>query len=112
MKTYLIIAGMALVTFSIRYLMFAVAHRFTFPEWFEELLRFVPPAVLAAMILPSVLIPQGTEVVFGIGSPHLIGAGVSFLVGVKTRNLLAVIITGMTVFWMWIWLWPFLEKLS
>ena len=108
MKTYLIIAGMALVTFSIRYLMFAVAHRFTFPDWFAELLRFVPPAVLATMILPSVLIPQGTEVVVGIGSPHLIGAGVSFLVGVKTRNLLAVIITGMTVFWTWSWLWPFL----
>ena len=111
MKIYLIIGGMALITFSIRYLMFAAARRFEFPPWFGEVLRFVPPAVLSAIILPSVLIPRGTEVVFGIGSPHLIGAAAALLVGLKTHSLLAVIVTGMAVFWVWKWLWPLLAIL-
>jgi branched-subunit amino acid transport protein len=106
MKIYLIIGGMAAITFSIRYLMFAAAHRFEFPAWFAGVLRFVPPAVLSAIILPSVLIPRGTEVVVGIGSPHIVGALAALFVGLKTRNLLAVIVTGMAVFWMWKWVWP------
>jgi branched-subunit amino acid transport protein len=108
LKIYLIIGGMALITFLIRYTMFAAAHRFEFPPWFAEVLRFVPPAVLSAIIVPSVLIPRGTEVLVSIGSPHLVGALAALLVGWKTRNLLAVIVTGMAVFWAWKWLWQFL----
>ena len=94
MKTYLVIGGRALVTFLIRYGMFAAADRFVFPPWFAEVLRFVPPAVLAAIILPSVL----------ISGPHLAGAAAALLVGLKTRSLLPVIVTGMAVFWLLRWL--------
>ena len=37
------IAGMALVTFSIRYVMFAMAGRIRFPLWLKQALTFVPP---------------------------------------------------------------------
>ncbi len=101
MKTYLVIGGMALITFLIRYTMFAVADRFSFPRWFEEALRFVPPAVLTAIIVPSVL-PAGGET---LPVPQLAGALAALLVGIRTRSLLPVILTGMTVFWLVRWFW-------
>lgn len=104
MRIYLIIGGMVLITFSIRYTMFALSDRLEFPPWFVEALRFVPPAVLAAIIVPSVLIPSGTEVVLSLKSPHLAGALAALLVGWRTRNLLAVIVTGMAVFWLLRWI--------
>jgi branched-subunit amino acid transport protein len=103
MKVYLVIGGMALVTFLIRYTMFAAADKFEFPPWFVEVLRFVPPAVLSAIIVPSVFLPAGTEVVLSFRSPHLVGALAALLVGLKTRNLLLVIVTGMAAFWLLRW---------
>jgi len=59
-----LIGGMTLVTFLIRYTMFAVAGRFEFPALFERGLRYVPPAVLTAIIVPAVLIPKGDQIQF------------------------------------------------
>ena len=101
MKNLAIIGGMAVITFLIRYSMFAVAGKTEFPRWFREVLRFVPPAVLSAIIAPSVFFPTGEGLVLGIGSPHLAGAVAAFIVGKLTGNLLAVIVTGMAVFWLW-----------
>ncbi len=101
MKNLLVIGGMALITFLIRYSMFVVAGRTEFPRWFRDALRYVPPAVLSAIIAPSVLMPAGEGLVLGVGSPHLAGALAAFIVGKLTGKLLAVIVTGMAVFWIW-----------
>jgi branched-subunit amino acid transport protein len=104
MRVYGIIIGMALVTFAIRYVLFAAAGKLAFPPWFEDLLRFIPPSVLAAIIAPAVLAPQGTQIVIHVSSPHLMGALVALGVGMGTRNLFAVIISGMGTFWLWQWI--------
>jgi len=101
MKNLLVIGGMALITFLIRYSMFVVAGRMEFPRWFRDALRYVPPAVLSAIVAPSVLMPTGEGLVLGVGSPHLAGAIAAFVVGKLTGKLLAVIVTGMAVFWIW-----------
>lgn len=103
MKTYLVIGGMALITFLIRYTMFAAADRFSFPRWFEEALRFVPPTVLTAIIVPTVLFPEDAGSGPVLFSPQMAGALVALLVGIRTRNLLLVIFTGMSVFWLLRW---------
>jgi branched-subunit amino acid transport protein len=101
MNEILLIAGMTAVTFVIRYAMFVGAGRFQIPEFVSKTLRFVPPAVLSAIILPAVLIPEGKELQLHIGSPHLAGALVALVVGRLSGNLLAVIVSGMAVFWLW-----------
>lgn len=101
MKNLVVIGGMALITFLIRYSMFAAAGKRDFPRWFKEALRFVPPAVLSAIIAPSILMPTGEGLVLGIGSPHIAGAVAAFVAGKLTGRLLAVIVTGMVVFLLW-----------
>lgn len=95
------ILGMALVTFAIRYVLFASAGKVRFSPRFEELLRFIPPAVLAALIAPALLIPQGTGIALGLDNPYLVGGIVALLVGLFWRNLFAVLGAGMGTFWLW-----------
>ena len=58
METLLIFFGMALVTFFTRYVMIAALDR-EVPPIVQRWLQYVPPAVLAALIAPAALAPQG-----------------------------------------------------
>lgn len=68
------------------------------PPFFERSFRYIPPAVLAALIAPSVLYakgPAGLEI-----SPARLIAGIAaFAVAMKTRTILVAIATGMTLLW-------------
>lgn len=92
------VAGMALVTFGIRYILFPISGRFRFPDLFERGLRYVPPVVLTAIIVPSVLMPTGDTLDFKLSNPYLIGALAACLVGGVFKNLLLTIVVSMVVF--------------
>ena len=99
-----LIGGMAVVTFVIRYSMFAVAGRFEFPTRLNEALRYVPPAVLTAIIVPAVLMPNGESIEVSWTNAYLVGAIVAAVVGWTSKNLLLTITVGMAVFLGWQWL--------
>ncbi len=99
MNMLLLVAGMTAITFGIRYAMFAASGRFVFPQAFSRVLHYVPPAVLSAIILPTVLMPDGKTLDLSPTSPHLIGAVVAVIVGRLTGKLLLVIVAGMAAFW-------------
>ena len=103
MNEIILIGGMMLVTFSIRYSMFVVAGRMTFPARLEKSLRYVPPAVLTAIIVPAVLIPSGDDIVASYSNPYLVAALFAFGVGWVSKNLLLTIVLGMIAFWVWQW---------
>ena len=92
------VAGMALVTFGIRYILFPISGRFTFPELFERGLKYVPPAVLTAIIVPSVLMPNGGILNLKLNNPYLIGALAACVIGGVFKNLLLTIVMSMVVF--------------
>jgi branched-subunit amino acid transport protein len=96
-----LILGMAAITFGIRYALFALPGKRGFPELFSRTLRFVPPAILSAIVLPIVLMPDGEKLRLDLGSPQLVGALVALVVGRLSGNLLAVIFSGMGTFWLW-----------
>lgn len=100
----ILIGGMMVVTFGIRYSMFVVAGRMTFPARLENSLRYVPPAVLTAIIVPAVLIPSGNEIVMSYTNPYLVAALFAFGVGWFSKNLLLTIVLGMIAFWAWQWI--------
>lgn len=104
MSELYLIAGMALVTFAIRYSMFLVAGRIEFPSGWVSALRYVPPAVLTAIIAPSVLIPRGEGIDLSYTNAYLIGALVAIGVSWLSKNLLLIILLGMLAFWGWQWL--------
>jgi branched-subunit amino acid transport protein len=91
------ILGMMAVTFGIRYFLFALADRITMPPLIEAALQYIPPAVLAAITVPTVLLPRG-EWFVSWTNPYLIAALAATLVGIRTRNLLATIAIGLAAF--------------
>ncbi|HUX42180.1 MAG TPA: AzlD domain-containing protein [Rectinemataceae bacterium] len=101
MNEFLLIGGMAAITFLVRYAMFATAGRVEIPPFVSRALRYVPPAVLSAIIVPAVLLPGGKDLELSLGSPQLVGALVALIVGRLSGNILAVIVSGMGVFWLW-----------
>ena len=99
-----LIGGMALVTFAIRYSMFAVAGRVEFPERLVDALRYVPPAVLTAIIVPAILIPTGQGLNLSYTNVYLMGGLFAAAVGWFSKNLLLTIVLGMLAFWGWQWI--------
>jgi branched-subunit amino acid transport protein len=98
-----LITGMTCVTFLIRYPVMAMSGRIKLPHWFMQLLRYVPPTVLTAIVVPAVLMPD--EILWiDHSNPRLAGALASLIVGVWRRNLLLTIVVGMGVFFVWQWL--------
>jgi branched-subunit amino acid transport protein len=93
----LMILGMTGVTFGIRYFLFALAERVRMAPWIEASLKFIPPAVLSAIILPAVLLPRG-EWELSLSNPYLVAAAVTTAAGALTKNLLATIAIGLSAF--------------
>ena len=92
-----LIIGMFVITFAIRFVMFAFAGKMTFPTWLEMALKFVPPAVLTAIIVPSVVMPKG-EIDFSLYNNYLVAAIVAVIIALVTKSLLKTIGLGMVFF--------------
>ncbi len=89
-----LILGMAAVTFLVRYPVMVLVSKMPMPQSVFNALRYVPPAVLAAIVVPAVLMPQGTIDV-SLNNAYLIAAIVCVIVAWRTNNLLLTIILGM-----------------
>ncbi len=94
MEKFLIFFGMALATYFTRYTMMAALGR-DMPPLLRRWLAHVPPAVLAALIAPAALAPQGQLEIGASAWATLVGA----LIAWRSRNVLSTIIGGMAAFW-------------
>ena len=81
-----------LLTFLIRLSFVGILGRWQTPEWLRRALRFVPPAVLSAIILPEVLVRGGQ---FAPWSPRLAAAVLAGLVAWRSRSAILAIVAGM-----------------
>lgn len=102
MKIWLIIAAVSASTFLLRasFIVFADPQRF--PHAFRQALKFVPPAVLAAIVAPGLLMPAGT-LDFTLANPRWIAGLVALGMAGRTRNPLATIAVGMPALWLLQW---------
>jgi branched-subunit amino acid transport protein len=101
MNEFVLILGMALVTFAVRYPVLVLVGKIPMPDRVFRALRYVPPAVLAAIIVPSVLMPDGQRIDVSLSNSHLIAGVISALIAWRTKNLLLTIVLGMAVFLAW-----------
>jgi len=100
---FYMVSGMFLVTFTIRYIMCPLSGKFEFPELVERALTYVPPAILSAIIIPSVFMPADDTLWINFDNPYLVGAVCAGLAGWFSKNLLLTILSGMVVFLTWQW---------
>ena len=97
------IAGMAAVTFGIRYALFGLGSRLRFPPRLRSALRYVPVAVLTAIVVPMVLLPDGSHWDASWRNPWLAGALASGAIALRTGRLLLAIVGSMALFLAWRW---------
>ena len=96
---WLVILGSGVVTFIMRasFVLFADPHRF--PHGFRVALAFVPPAVLATIVLPGLVSPAGSFDLT-LANPRWIAGLVAIGVALRVRNALASILAGMAALWL------------
>lgn len=97
-RELLLIAGMTAVTFLIRYSFFALGEHLRFPPLVRRALRYVPVAVLTAIVAPMVLLPDGSHWQLTWRNPWLLGALASGLIAWFYNHLLAAISGGLVVY--------------
>ena len=101
---WLLVGGMALVTFLVRYPVLAMSGRLQLPAPLLQALNYVPPAVLTAIVVPAVLVESG-DLWLSWQNPRLVGAIAALAIGFWRQNLLLTIIVGMSAFLLWqLWL--------
>ncbi|MFB6096515.1 MAG: AzlD domain-containing protein [Haloferacaceae archaeon] len=67
------------------------------PDWLERLLELVPPAAIAALVLPSLVYLDGSVAV-SPGNDRLLAGLVAVVVAWRTESLLATVAVGMALF--------------
>lgn len=91
--TTIILAGAG--TYALRASFLAAARRLVdLPPMAERILRQIPPAVLAALVVPALVRPDGD---FDLWQPRLLAGVIAALVSWRTRNIALTLITGMAV---------------
>jgi branched-subunit amino acid transport protein len=86
-----------LVTFATRFSFVYALGRVKVPRELHRALRFVPPAVLSAIIVPEVLLSNGS-LDLAFGNARLLAAALAVVVAVKTKKTLPTIVAGMAAF--------------
>jgi branched-subunit amino acid transport protein len=104
-KFWLIMLAAGLATFGIRLSFIVLIGQREIPPQVSRFLRFVPPAVLSAIIFPEVLIRDGAFEL-SLGNPRLLAALASALVAWKTKNIVLTIAAGMAVLALTVSLFP------
>ncbi len=98
MTIWLTIFCMGLVTYLIRLSLIAAVGRIDVPPLVQRGLRFVPPAVLSAIIFPELLRPGGA-LDLSMGNLRLLAGLLATLVAWRTKNVLLTIAVGMVALW-------------
>ena len=94
MNIWLVMLLGGLITFAIRFSLIYLFGKFKVPETIQKALRYVPPAVLSAIIFPELFMHEG---VFDVspGNTRLLAGLVAILVAWFTKNTLITIVAGM-----------------
>jgi branched-subunit amino acid transport protein len=99
-----LVAGMALVTVAVRYPVLALVSRIPLPTGLLAALKYVPPAVLSAIIAPALLAPGDGALQISWTNDALVAGLIAALLAWRTGNLLLTILLGMSSLWAWRWL--------
>ncbi|GAD63878.1 MULTISPECIES: AzlD domain-containing protein [Pseudomonadaceae] len=102
MENWMLILGMLAITFATRYSLFAFPD-LRFPPMVRQGLHYVPTAVLTAIVVPGMLLPDGQTWALSLDNAYLLAGLATILIAALTRHLLATIGGGMLVFFLLRW---------
>ena len=94
-RIWMIIAGMALVTFLPRVIPILLLSGRKMPKILTRWLALIAPAILSALLLPELLLDRGdVSPSLSLYNLYLFAAFPTFIVGWKTKSLFGAVVTG------------------
>lgn len=100
MSMWVVVVAAGIATFAMRFSFIALFGRVGVPAQLERALRYVAPAVLAAITLPAILAPGGTLDPWNAFVPAAIVGG---LAAWWTKSIGAAIAVGLPALWLLQW---------
>lgn len=98
-ELWLLIAGMGLITFGLRAGSLLLGERLPMTPALRSFLRFVPVAVLSAMIALELFFVDGALNPSPLANPRLLGGLIAVVIAWQTRRMIPTILLGMAAFW-------------
>jgi len=98
MSIWLLMIVIGALTFLTRLSFIALSGRWEAPALFRSALRFVPVAILTAIVVPELVMHTGT-LDLSLANPRLLAGVLAILVAWRTRNTVLTIVIGMAAFW-------------
>ena len=95
---WLTILGAGAVTFALRLSFVLLLGRVEIPSFLERALRYVPAAVLTAVVIPLLLYAEGS-LDLSLGNWRLVAGVVAALICWRTRSVPLTLIGGMATLW-------------
>lgn len=95
-KAWIALVAIGVTAFFFRASFHLVHERVRLAPWLARALDYVPPAVVAALLLPALLRPAVDE---PISVARLVAVALAFVVARRTRQLLLTLGAGMLALW-------------
>lgn len=96
MSVWVTMIAAGALTYATRLSLILLFGRVEVPGWLARALRFVPPAVLTAIVFPELFLQDGSLDV-SLANGRLIAGLLAALVAWRTKNVLLTILAGMAV---------------
>jgi branched-subunit amino acid transport protein len=104
MNTWIIMLSIGILTFATRLSFIALLERLRLPTGLQRALRFVPLAVLSAIIAPELAFYKESLLISPL-NPRLVAGILATAVAYFTKNVVWTILAGMAALWiLGIWL--------
>ncbi|MGF1497267.1 MAG: AzlD domain-containing protein [Elainellaceae cyanobacterium] len=103
MRIWLAILVMGLLTVALRMSFILLLGRVDLPPLIQQGLRFVPVAVLPALVLPALVYIDG-DLNLSFTNGRLLAGLVAIAVSWRYRSVPLTIAVGMACLWLWQWL--------
>jgi branched-subunit amino acid transport protein len=96
---WVLIVALALGTWAMRSLPIMLHGHIPHPRWLGRLLKHVPVAALTALVVPGSLYLK-LNGAYSFAPARTIAAVAAMLVALKTKNVLATLVVGMSALWL------------
>jgi branched-subunit amino acid transport protein len=98
MSGWITVIAMGVVTYAVRVAPILLLGRLQLPPIALRALRYVPSAVLSAIVFPELILRNGS-LASPFTNPRLVAGILAALVAWRTRNMLLTLIVGMAALW-------------
>lgn len=99
MALWLTVIVIGVITYALRLSLIGALGRITLPPVLVRGLRFVPPAVLTAIIVPELVLPGG-QLDLAPTNVRMLAGVLAAVVAWRSRNVFVTVAVGMTTLWL------------